>query len=351
MDHKLNSPIAIHAEPGSFSEEWINLCIKEDIPFKIVNCHESDIIEQLKNCSGLMWHWSHSDIASSNFAKQLMQALASSDFPTFPNVNTAWHFDDKLGQKYLFESLDIPHVPSFTFYSKQNATEFISQKKLPVVFKLRGGAGSVNVQLVKSKKHADQIIKKSFGRGWKKRSRTSYLDQRIWEARRDNTAKSYLNILKGVGRSLFPPKAYRTNQVDSHYTYFQEFADGNDSDIRIVVCGKKAFGFQRMVREGDFRASGSGTINPISGKMSNECIKIAFDAAQRMKTQCVAFDFIYHDGKPVIVEASYGFSSKAVLVNCSGYWDPELIWHNEAPIPEKIMLENFIQEITSKDRS
>lgn len=42
--------IAIHHSKGSFSERWITYCQKKGIDYKIVNCYESDIINQLKDC-------------------------------------------------------------------------------------------------------------------------------------------------------------------------------------------------------------------------------------------------------------------------------------------------------------
>ena len=72
----------------------------------------------------------------------------------FPNFNTAWHFDDKVGQKYLLEAIDAPLVPSYVFYSKEMALKWLEQTQFPKVFKLRGGAGSANVKLVQDEKRS-----------------------------------------------------------------------------------------------------------------------------------------------------------------------------------------------------
>ena len=40
-------------------------------------------------------------------AKKLLAALEDAGKLVFPNHNTGWHFDDKVAQKYIFESLDI----------------------------------------------------------------------------------------------------------------------------------------------------------------------------------------------------------------------------------------------------
>jgi len=48
--------LAIHHRPGSFSDRWISYCERNEIPFKIVNAFDSDIINQLQDCDALMWH-------------------------------------------------------------------------------------------------------------------------------------------------------------------------------------------------------------------------------------------------------------------------------------------------------
>ena len=53
--------IAIHERPGSFSDGCIRYCTEKKIPYKLVNCYDSDIINQLNDCDGLMWHWDQND--------------------------------------------------------------------------------------------------------------------------------------------------------------------------------------------------------------------------------------------------------------------------------------------------
>jgi len=113
------------------------------------------------------------------FAKQLLYAVQISGKKVFPDFYTTWHFDDKVGQKYLFESIDAPFVPSYVFYTKTEALKWIEATTFPKVFKLRGGASSANVELIKTKKEAQQIVKKAFGKGfsqynWKTKFKDNY---------------------------------------------------------------------------------------------------------------------------------------------------------------------------------
>ena len=111
--------IAICCRKGSFSDYWLAFCKEKEIPYKEVNAYQSDIMEQIEDCDTFMWHFSHLDYRDTVFAKQLLYSIEASGKRVFPNFKTVWHFDDKLGQKYLFESIKVPSVPSYAFFQKK----------------------------------------------------------------------------------------------------------------------------------------------------------------------------------------------------------------------------------------
>ena len=133
--------IAIHHTKGSFSERWIAYCEAEGIPFKIVDCYRSDIMQELQGCNILMWHFNHGSAKDVLFARQLLYAVEASGRKVFPDYHTMWHFDDKVGQKYLLEGIGAPLVPTWVFYNKTDGLEWARQNNFPKVFKLRGGLG------------------------------------------------------------------------------------------------------------------------------------------------------------------------------------------------------------------
>jgi len=85
--------IAIHHKPGSFSDRWIAWCEKNNVPFKLVNCYDNNLIEQLQECKGLLWHHSQNDPKALLAAKPILFALEQAGIIVFPNFNTNWHFD------------------------------------------------------------------------------------------------------------------------------------------------------------------------------------------------------------------------------------------------------------------
>jgi hypothetical protein len=336
--------LAIHHRPGSFSDKWIEYCDSHNIQYKIVDCFSSDIIQHMKECWGLMWQWANWDYKSVLFARQLIYSLEMMGKKVFPNSHTCWHYDDKVGQKYLLESINAPLVPTYVFYDKNDALKWAEQTTYPKVFKLRGGASSHNVKLVKNFYQTKKIINRCFGKGFKYNSRTCFLKERLWHFRRDKTLRSFFNISRGIGRVFIPTVAARKMPIEKNYAYFQDFIPENNSDIRIVVVGDRAFAIKRMIREGDFRASGSGKFKYDQNEISKECVKIAFDISQKAETQSLAYDFVFSKGNPMIVEISYAYASTAYW-KCPGYWDKSMNWHKEKVIPEFFIIEDFCKGI------
>ena len=194
--------IAIHYNPGNFFYFFIKYCKENGIDYKIVNAYDSSIISQVSDCDAFMWHHHHGNPKDILFAKQLLYSLEESGKRVFPNFRTGWHFDDKVGQKYLLESIGAPLVPSYVFYSKNDALEWVNNTTFPKVFKLRGGAGASNVKLAHTANEARKFIRKAFGRGFSQFNRWGYLKERIrkWRLGKD----SFLGVCKGLGRLLIP---------------------------------------------------------------------------------------------------------------------------------------------------
>jgi glutathione synthase/RimK-type ligase-like ATP-grasp enzyme len=330
--------VAIHHTPGSFSDRWTDYCTKNKIDFKLVNCYANDIIAQLGDCDALMWHFYHASAKATLCAKQLIYSLQQEGKKVFPDFHTMWHFDDKLGQKYLLESMAIPAVRSYIFFDKKEAVEWLKKQNLPLVFKLRGGAGSVNVHLVKSHRQGMKFIRKAFGKGFKHDSQLSMHE--IWRRYRLKKA-GRMDLVKGLVRKAIPTEFSKVHGREKGYVYFQDYIPGNTHDIRVIVIGHRAFGIKRMVRKNDFRASGSGSIQYEKENFNPETIRLSFEIAEKLQTQCVALDFLIQKEKSLLLEISYGFYHPA-YDDCVGYWDRNMAWHEGRFDPCAWMIEDLL---------
>lgn len=334
--------IAIHHKKNSFSDHWIDYCKQNEVQYKLVNCYDTDIIHLLEDCDALMWHHQQTNYKDVLAAKNILFALEHAGIQVFPNLNTNWHFDDKVAQMYLLQSIGAPLVPSYVFYDKKTALNWVENTNFPKVFKLKGGSGSRNVKLAKNKNEAKKLINTSFGKGFSQFDRFGHLKERYRKYRLGKD--TFLGVLKGVGRIFVPTIFAKMAGREKGYAYFQDFIANNDSDYRVIVVNKKAIAIKRMVRENDFRASGSGNFYYEKENFKEDIIKSAFETTQKIKSQSCAFDFVYDDGKPLIVEISYGFAPYGYDA-CPGYWDENLVFHEVDINPYNWMVEDVIAKI------
>ena len=318
--------IAIHNRSNSYSEQWIEYCQKHNIQYKIVDAYANNILEQVADCDVFMWHHHFHQYKDYLFAKQLIYVIETQlGKITYPNYNTCWHYDDKVGQKYLLEAIGAPYAPTHIFYTRQEALEWIRQATFPLVFKLRSGASSENVCLVKSMRQAKRLIKQSFGTGFEQYNRINGFKTQ-WSKYKSGLS-SFSDLLRSLKKIFVSTEFSKMHSKEIGYVYFQDFIPNNDSDIRVYVVGNKAIAAKRMNRENDFRASGSGKLIYDKDQIDEDCIKIAFETCQNLHMQSVAFDFLHNtNGDWVITEISYCRDNKNK--GHTGYWTDDMNWHD-----------------------
>ena len=259
----------------------------------------------------------------------------------FPNQQTRWHYDDKTSQYYLFKAHAFPMVETWIFWDMQTALDWVQSAPLPLVFKLKGGAGSKNVILVETRYLAKKLINRMFSAqglsssGLPGRADLGFIDKIAdlgWIKRRIALRRGHIN------KSMLNPYW----RLDKDYVLFQRFLPGNTCDIRVNIIGERAFVFKRHVRPNDFRASGSGLIDYDIADVDPECIKTAFSISQTLGFQSMAYDFIFDDrGKPWIAEISYTFVDYPVY-KCPGYFDAEMNWHQGHYWPQYCQLQDLL---------
>ena len=337
--------VAIHNNIGSFASKWIEYCEINNIDYATVNCYQSNIIEIMKGFDVLLWHYQQSNPTDSFLAKNLIEALEFSGKLVFPNHNTGWHFDDKVAQKYIYESLDISTPNNYVFYDMKSLKIFSKETDYPIVWKLKGGSGSRNVKLVRSAEALIKIGKKMFGKGIR--------EYDPWEGIRETIRrfklgkKTILDILKAFAHIFYPVRYERMSGRAYGYMYLQEFIPQNDSDYRVIVVKDKAFAIKRYTRPHDFRASGSGYIEYKKELFSSDLISKSFEISDKLKTQCIAFDFVYSNDEPLLIEISFGFRKEGYY-DCEGYWDKNLKWYPGKFNPYGWIIEDLKTDLLNK---
>jgi hypothetical protein len=336
--------VAIHHRQGSFSDLWIQYFVENNIPFVLVNCYDSNIMDQVDGCAGLMWHWDLNDYNSPLMARQLIYSLQQRGIKVYPDFFTSWHYDDKVGQKYLLEAIHAPLVKSYVFYSKRSALEWIETTSFPKVFKLRNGASSSNVFLVENREAARAFINKAFGKGFAPWNAARRLDRSLKVLKYDKDLKALKKVLTGTVRLAVPKENEHLLTREKGYAYFQDYLPDNTFDVRTVVIGERCFGARRFCKPGDFRASGSGIFSYNPKGIVSDIVKISFEVAEKLHTQSLAFDFIFEQSEPRIVEISYCFALEC-CDDTPGYWDKNLNWHDGKMNLQKCIAEDFLRSL------
>jgi len=343
----LSFTIAVHIDSNiredSFAHRWITILEKNDAAVKRLDFRSSDIIEKLRDCDGAMWHWAHNPDDKQAAPKILTTIEKYLKIPVFPNINTAWHYDEKLTQHYIFDALSIPKIPSWVFWHYKDAYEFLITADYPLVFKLSVGAGSANVLKIDDKESAIKIAERMFETGVFPYEFNEFSSEHL--SLKQRLKKVLRRLLNCFDRYLHLPSYYLPQK---NYAYFQKFLPENTFDIRITVIGDRAFGFIRYNRPGDFRASGSGKMDTNPENIPIEAIQIAHSVSKELDSQSMAYDFLIDEnGRVLLNEISYCYVNLAVR-ECPGFWDSKLQWYDTKMWPEKAHIEDFLSILSQR---
>jgi glutathione synthase/RimK-type ligase-like ATP-grasp enzyme len=316
----MNFVLAIARNSGALNARAVDYCKDKGVDYRLVDFASTEGFAEAARCDAIFWHVLKEEL----FADRILTALEFAGMPVFPNIATRWSAENKMSQYLNFPVAGIPHPETKVFFDEAEAMAWAEQAKLPQVWKLSTGDGSLNVALLETREELRQYIRKSFGPGFWNYRRRHVLKMRIGQWRKGQVP--FLRVLTALYRFLVLPKSARALGKQQGYFIAQSFVANNPGDVRVIVIGDKAFGISRRNREGDFRASASGLIDPNPALVDREFVELAFDVNDKLKSQCIAYDMVRGaDGKPLILEIVYDFTP-AGYDNCPGYWTRDLSW-------------------------
>ena len=321
-----------YGEGDSSSPIWSRLLREAGHEIREVNVYRADILEQLEGCHGFMWRHAHLPHMR-QVARRLLPVLEKElGLEVYPDQATCWHYDDKIAQALLLKAAGIPVPQTWIWFEKSSALEWAQGADYPLVLKLFSGAGSTNVQLINTKAEARDWIERFFTKGVASlQIRSTGFGARIQRA---------IHALLGIE----PDHPW---ELHKNYILLQEFLPDNAFDTRITVIGDRAFGYRRMNRPGDFRASGSGNFDVNPHEIDREFVRLAFDVAEKLDVQSVAIDGLKKKGTPVVGEISYTYVSWMVQ-SCPGFWDRQLNWQEVRMWPEEAQIQDFLKRLGNK---
>jgi len=329
--------------PGKSDEVmdvYFRLLEHNGIPFQRLLLADPLFWDKVRELNVFIYKWGHQD-RHRQVAETILPLIENQlRIKCFPDQKTCWHYDDKIRQYLLLEGNGFPAAESFVFWDKSSALSWAAGAEYPVVFKLKGGAGSLNVLLVSDKMQAERLIRRMFGPGVRQGSFGP-----------GHFLKTYNYSILKIGRSLaarslkrifgeFEEPFYLQHR---NYAYFQKYYPGNEFDVRVTTAGNRVHAFRRFVRKNDFRASGSHhwDINP--EKIDRRLLRIALDVSAALGFQAMAYDFVFDGkGEPRIIEMSYLYGGAGYPDFMNGYWDSGLNWHEGRYWPQYFELVDLL---------
>jgi len=340
----------VHAASGNSSPRWAAALQARGHEVRWVDVHRADILDQLAGCDGFLWRHFHT-IDMQQIARRLLPVIERElRLCVYPDQATCWHYDDKIAQAHLLQALGIPTPRTWVWFDRDGAERFARAAEYPLVMKLSTGAGSGNVRRIDSAEEALEWIRVLFTYGVTDLSDASFRAAPWLERVRE--AARFLLRGRPVHRHGLGPGGLHLG-----YALFQQFLADNAFDTRVTVIGDRAFGFRRFNRPGDFRASGSGNIDPDPSAIDLATVRLAFEAARRLGSQSVAIDGLRDGTDRVVGEISYTYSSRAVA-DCPGHWElrgapasGELVWMPGSMWPEDAQIADFMERLQARSAS
>lgn len=323
--------------------EYIQILDFNNVQYVITDIHDKDFWQHIEEAdlfifkTGITDHYLQLSadiipIAEKNYGKKC-----------FPDVLSRYLYDDKIREYFLLSGKGYPICKSWAFYNKEKAKDFLRGCTFPLVMKLKGGASSANVELLENRDEATKYVDLMFGPGI---DNNKGLPGSLLRDIKDRGIVTILRKSFGEWRRKKFSSSYYHNaswMIDKNYILFQEFMPGNTYDSRVVVIGNKSFAFRRFNRVNDFRASGTDQVSHDPKFIDKEFIRIAFDISKTFGFSVMSYDFMYdEDKKPSLVELSYHYGSDSIAGSkakeCPGYWDENLLWHDEQIDPRYLEL-------------
>lgn len=314
----------------NWSLAWEEFCKINGLTFEVVNPYEMGVIEKLMHFNVVLWHFSNYSFTDMLMAKNILNTLEFHGKKVFPSFADAWHFDDKLAETYLLESVNAPIPKSFYYYDEKSLQSALTKKTIsfPIIAKLRNGSGSHNVKMLRNSEELQSYGRKMFTSGLN--SAPSLMYKASSNIRSSKSLRTFINRAKRIPEFLRSLANAKKFNVERGYVYLQEFIPNEGYDLKIVVVGDKLSFIGRNIREGEFRASGGGDIFYDKSKVTKNVIDSAFKTSDDLGFQCMGYDYVVDksSGKGIIIEISYGFSHEALL-QAGGHFDRQGIWHAE----------------------
>jgi glutathione synthase/RimK-type ligase-like ATP-grasp enzyme len=280
--------------PTDWVEEFQRACDQLQLPHKLVQICRHDWTEQLYGVQALFWRIHLGDQQGLLEARRKIPVAEQMGIACFPNRQMAELYDDKIRQAFFFRLHHYPTPRTFVSFSRDDILTFLRGAEYPLVAKTSGGASSSGVALLRDRPSAERLVRFVYQRdGLIKRCADRFLRR----ARRKSGIQA----------------AYRVSaqRQREQYVILQQWVP-SDGDLRVATLGPDIVAaFWRKNRPNDFRASGSGLLEPFTEQTIPKVpCDLALQISEKHGFTSMAYDFLPSGENWLITEISYSFILK-----------------------------------------
>ncbi len=188
--------------------------------------------------------------------------------------------------------------------------DFIESKdEQPFVLKLVDGYGSKNVSLVKNKDDFEKKYNENV------KIKNSVLDLKRW------VKKNILNRKEESGLLEYYKCFYTRRYVK------QPLVPNLKYDFKVLVFDNKVYVLKRNIKEGDFRASGSGLWEfPNDKDVSRGLLDFAYYCYKKLDIPFVSLDICTNDKEFFLIEFQGLHFGPVTILDSKGYFDYDNSW-------------------------
>jgi len=282
-----------------------------------------DWIERVRDADVVLWNPVYmGPVAASHFKEKVYFLETFMRKRVIPNYSSIWHFESKIAQSYLLEHFGLSRPRTWVSFEWNDALGAAEDLGLPLVAKESYGAASSNVRLLRTNSEVKRYV-------------TRHLYYQRWLEKEKTASSRTMTLLGSMDQPWlwYTVVGRLTGSERVHPTYFQRYIEGNAGDVRVTVIGSRAYVFGRANRPDDFRASGSGLIDydlDVDHALLRKCITWS----KEMGFDSMAYDILFEDGQPLVVEMSYSYVASA-LAAARGHWllcDDGTLEYIEGPV-------------------
>jgi len=245
--------------------KYIRFLDHNKIPYSIYEVHRSRWLQEARQYDVVVGICSSAAYRLDEMRRKYNVLERHMGIACYPGFDAMLFYEDKILEAHLSTVYDLPFVPTFVSNDYQDTVDFIANAELPLVSKIVPGAGSVGVELMRTRGECLKVARRAFS---------------------------------STGRASHVPYM---RQKD--YVYFQQFIENDGYDLRVIVVENMVFGYYRKVLANDFRASGMNEVE--KRELPPEAMRIALKAYGVFRMPMLVVDMLRDsDGKFWVIEMS-----------------------------------------------